>query len=82
MAMSQLASVGGPEAERALLDVMTSRSSAAELRQSAAAALEQMGGPTARDNAALIDQLKEAPAADEPSDEGDEDDGRYDVVKG
>ncbi len=82
LAITHLTFVGGPEAERALLEVMTDRSSAAEVKQSAAAALDQMGGATARDNAALIDQLKDAPAADEPSDEGDEDDGRYDLVKG
>ena len=59
-AVSMLGSAGGADAQRALFDTMTRSSSTPEVAAAAAAALETIGGATARSQAALIAKYRAA----------------------
>jgi HEAT repeat protein len=65
-AVSRLAEMGGPEAQNALIDVLSNARSSDDVKREAADALQEMGGEAARRWSGLIDKYKT------PEDDGEE----------
>ena len=66
-AISQLSTMGGPESERALVDLLNRANAPDDAKHAAARALSEMGGSIATANESLIERFKERAAADELS---------------
>jgi HEAT repeat protein len=57
-AVSRLAEMGGPEAQAALVDVLSSSKTSQDVKRSAADALDELGGESSRRFSNLIDKYK------------------------
>src|SRR5205823_2633239 len=69
-AVGQLSEMGGPEAQSALVDLLSSATASEDVKRSAADALNEMGGEASRRFSNLIDKYKT------PEEDDSEDDDR------